>query len=91
MSIAVAVCAPAFDAPGTAATADDGAPGFPAAGGASRPATNPVDVLAFADAETAGTAAGGFDGILATVFDFALAFSFGFSAGLDCAFWIGAC
>ena len=32
-------------------------------------------------------AAGGFDGILATVFDFALAFSF----GLDCAFWIGAC
>jgi hypothetical protein len=82
MSMAVAVCAPAFDAPDTAATAEDGAPGLPAAGAFSCP--EPPAFSAVLTAVVGGAFGGGKD--FATAFGFVLVFVFAlaFFTGVLC-------
>jgi hypothetical protein len=62
MSMAVAVCAPAFAAPGTAPTAVDGAPGFPVAGATLGPVPDSGELVS-SGALTDGGATGGVAGL----------------------------
>ncbi len=92
MSMPVAVCAPGPEAPGTDATVEDGAPGFPCAGAvivdATGVATGAEGALATAVALAAAFGvADGFGTVLATALGFALFFRGAFV----CAVLAGAC